>query len=98
VLLITIAQILSVLINVLVMLVIVQFVIGLLFAFNVIGRSNQFFIAVYDSINALLEPALRPIRRIMPATGALDFSPLVLIIGLTILEIVVTNVAYATAG
>lgn len=95
-LLLTIAQILSVLINVLVMLVIVQFVIGLLFAFNVIGRSNQFFIAVYDSINALLEPLLRPIRRILPATGAMDFSPLVLIIGLTILEIIVNNLAVAT--
>jgi YggT family protein len=96
VLLLTIAQILSVLINVLVMLVIVQFVIGLLFAFNVLGRSNQFFVAVYDSINALLEPLLRPIRRILPATGAMDFSPLVLIIGLTILEIIVNNLAVAT--
>jgi YggT family protein len=96
VLLLTIAQILSVLINVLVMLVIVQFVIGLLFAFNVLGRSNQFFVAVYDSINALLEPLLRPIRRFLPATGAMDFSPLVLIIGLTILEIIVNNMAVAT--
>ena len=95
-LLLTIAQILSVLINVLVMLVIVQFVIGLLFAFNVLGRSNQFFVAVYDSINALLEPLLRPIRRVLPATGAMDFSPLVLIIGLTILEIIVNNLAVAT--
>jgi YggT family protein len=92
----TIAQILSVLINVLVMLVIVQFVIGLLFAFNVLGRGNQFFAAVYDSINSLLEPILRPIRRVLPATGAMDFSPLVLIIGLTILEIIVGNLAAAT--
>jgi YggT family protein len=94
--LLTVAQILSVLINVLVMLVIVQFVIGLLFAFNVLGRSNQFFITVYEAINALLEPLLRPIRRVMPATGAIDFSPLVLIIGLTILKIIVTNLAVAT--
>jgi YggT family protein len=98
VLLLTLAQILSVLINVLVTLVIVQFVIGLLFAFNVLGRSNQFFITVYEAINALLEPLLRPIRRVMPATGAVDFSPLVLIIALTILEIVVTNLAIATAA
>jgi YggT family protein len=95
--LITVAQILSVLINVLVMLVIIQFVIGLLFAFNVLGRSNQFFIAAYEAINSLLDPLLRPIRRVMPATGAVDFSPLVLIVGLTILEIVVNNLAIATA-
>lgn len=95
--LITVAQILSVLINVLVMLVIIQFVIGLLFAFNVLGRSNRFFIAAYEAINSLLDPLLRPIRRVMPATGAVDFSPLVLIVGLTILEIVVNNLAIATA-
>ena len=93
--LLPIAEILGVLINVLVMLIIVQFVIGLLFAFNVLGRGNQFFASVYDSINALLEPVLRPIRRVLPATGTMDFSPLVLIIGLTILRIVFTNVAIA---
>ena len=32
------------------------------------------------------------IRRIMPATGAIDFSPLVLIIGLNILTIILRNV------
>jgi YggT family protein len=71
--------------QVLVMLIIVQFVIGLLFAFNVVSPSNEFLRQVYDSINRLLEPVLRPIRNIMPDTGAIDFSPLVLILGLQIL-------------
>ncbi|MFN7159856.1 MAG: YggT family protein [Erythrobacter cryptus] len=71
--------------NVLVMLIIVQFVIGLLFAFNVVSPSNEFLRQVYDSINRLLDPVLRPIRNIMPNTGAIDFSPLVLILGLQIL-------------
>lgn len=81
-------QILGMLINVLVMLIIVQFIIGLLFAFNVINTSNQFMVQVYNSINALLEPVLGPIRRIMPNTGAIDFSPLVLILGLNAIMIV----------
>ena len=87
-------QIIALLTNVVVMLVIVQFVIGLLFAFNVVSSSNQFIVQVYRSINALLEPVLGPIRRIMPDTGAIDFSPLVLIIGLQILLIVLSNVSY----
>lgn len=78
-------DILSMLTNVLVMLIIVQFVIGLLFAFNVVSPSNEFLRQVYDSINNLLEPVLRPIRNIMPNTGAIDFSPLVLILALQIL-------------
>ena len=85
-------QIIARLTNVVVMLVIVQFVIGLLFAFNVVSSSNQFVVQVYRSINSLLEPVLGPIRRIMPDTGAIDFSPLVLIIGLQILLIVLSSV------
>lgn len=92
----TIYEILSVLANVLIMLVIVQFVIGLLFAFNVVSQSNQFATAIYNSINALLDPVLRPVRRILPSTGAIDFSPLVLIIGIQLLMIVIRNVARAT--
>jgi YggT family protein len=90
-----IVDILVMLTNVLVMLIIVQFVIGLLFAFNVVSPSKEFLRQVYDSINRLLEPVLRPIRNIMPNTGAIDFSPLVLILGLQILTRVLIGVAGA---
>jgi len=63
--------------NVLVMLIIVQFVIALLFTFNVVSPGNAFLRQVHDSIGSLLEPVLRPIRNIMPNTGAIDFSPMV---------------------
>ncbi|WP_336985539.1 YggT family protein [Altererythrobacter aquiaggeris] len=92
-LLITLIQIIDMLVNVLVMLIIVQFVIGLLFAFNVINASNEFMVSVYRSINSLLEPVLGPIRRLMPSTGSIDFSPLVLIIILNVLLIILTNIA-----
>jgi len=35
---------------------------------------------VRQSLDRLLEPLLFPIRRILPQTGVLDFSPLVLIV------------------
>jgi YggT family protein len=89
----TLIQIVSLLVNVFVMLVIVQFVIGLLFAFNVVNNSNQFLSQVYESINRLMEPVLRPIRNIMPQTGALDLSPLVVIVGAQILLIVLNAMA-----
>lgn len=88
-----IIDILGMLINVVVMLVIIQFVIGLLFAFNVVNPSNQFLQQVYNSINSLLEPVLAPIRRILPSTGAIDFSPLVLILGLQIFMRILIEVA-----
>ncbi len=90
--LLTVYQIISLLTSALVMLIIIQFVIGLLFAFNVVSSSNQFLMQVYRSINGLLEPVLRPIRNFMPKTGAIDFSPLVLILLLQVVMIVLEGV------
>lgn len=95
--LIAISAILQLIVQVLVMLIIVQFVIGLLFAFNVVSPSNEFLRQVYDSINRLLEPVLRPIRNLMPNTGAIDFSPLVLILLLQIVLIIVDSLAVSLA-
>lgn len=88
-------QIISMLTNVLVMLIIIQFIIGLLFAFNVINSSNQFLASFYESIDRLLQPLYRPIRKVLPATGAIDFSPLVLIILLNIVLIVLNGIMVA---
>ncbi|MEL7198130.1 MAG: YggT family protein [Pseudomonadota bacterium] len=85
-------DIIAMIVNVFVMLIIIQFVIGLLFAFNVVSPSNQFLMAFYSSINSLLDPILRPIRRIMPDTGAIDFSPIVLILALNATLIVLAAV------
>ena len=89
--LITLYQIIEMITNIFVMLIIIQFIIGLLFAFNVVGR-NEFLMGFYDAINRLLEPVLRPIRRMMPNTGSIDFSPLVVIIVLQIILIVLRNI------
>lgn len=89
----TILGVLSIIANAIIMLMIVQFVIGLLFAFNVVSSRNQFLAQVYSSINALLEPLLRPIRRVLPNTGAMDFSPLVLIVLINIVLFVLGSLA-----
>jgi YggT family protein len=77
------------------MLVIIWFIIGLLFSFNVIGRDNTFMVAVHDSIARLFEPILRPIRRVLPDTGAIDFSPMVMLLLIYIIIKVLTALAVA---
>ena len=94
----TLYEIVGYLISVIVMLVIVQFVMSLLITFNVINMSNDFVAAIWKSVNALLDPLFRPIRKIMPNTGAIDFSPLVLIVGLEIVRIVLKNLAIAATS
>jgi YggT family protein len=102
VLLFAIADILGYLINIIVTIIIVQFVLSLLISFNVVNLHNQFVAAIWQAVNALLDPVLRPVRRVMarflPDTGAIDFSPLILIIGLTVLIKVLTYAAYASAA
>ena len=95
--LLAVYEIVELLVRVFVMLIIVQFVIGLLFAFNVISASNDFLRQVYESINRLVDPVLRPIRNVMPQTGTLDLSPLVLIIGAQIILIILKNIILAAA-
>ncbi len=95
-LLFTLSQIIGYLISIIIVLVIAQFVLSLLISFNVVNMQNNFVAALWRSVNALLDPMLNPVRRIMPNTGAIDFSPLVLIVGLNVLNIIVTNLAYSS--
>ncbi|AFK61716.1 hypothetical protein TKWG_06325 [Advenella kashmirensis WT001] len=46
---------------------------------------------VMPVLNTLLAPLLDPIRRFMPRTGMIDFSPLVLILILQVLQIALAS-------
>ena len=95
---VTLFEIVSYLISIIVTVVIVQFVLSLLISFNVVNLHNRFVAALWQAVNAILEPILRPVRRLMPDTGTLDLSPMVVIISLTVLQIVLKNLAYASIG
>ena len=58
-------------------LIIVSAVMSWLLAFNVINFHNEFVRTVYNGLNALTEPLLRPIRRILPNLGGIDISPII---------------------
>ena len=51
-----------------------------LYAFNVVNPSNRFVGVVGDFLYKATEPALRPIRRILPDLGGLDISPILLLL------------------
>jgi len=66
--------------NIVYWLVLIYVIFSLLVNFNVINLQNDLVRQIFHGINGLVEPLLAPIRRILPTTGGLDFSPLVLII------------------
>lgn len=85
---------LAYLVQILTYVVIIQFVLSLLITFNVVNFHNKFVSAIWTALNAILEPILRPIRKLMPDTGAIDFSPMVLIIALNVIILVLAPLAY----
>ena len=57
-----------------------------LIAFNVVNSQNPTVRMVWNFLYQVTEPALRPIRAILPSLGGIDISPIILIIGLMFLD------------
>ncbi|MCW2336847.1 YggT family protein [Sphingobium sp. B2D3A] len=79
-------QTLAILLNVAWWIIIVQAILSWLIAFNVINTSNDIVRSIWVALDRLTEPLYRPIRRIMPDLGALDLSPMVVLIIIIILQ------------
>jgi YggT family protein len=60
----------------------------------VINTSNRFVYLVGDFLHRITQPALRPIRRILPLFGGIDLSPLVLILLLYFAQNVFTRLTF----
>lgn len=77
-------------------LIILSVVFSWLYAFNVVNSSNQFISQVGSFLYQVTEPMYRPIRRILPNLGTLDLSPIIILLGITFLQIFIrTSVAPA---
>lgn len=46
----------------------------------------EILVRLYDVVFSLTEPVLGPIRRVLPQTGMIDFSPLVVMIVLVVVQ------------
>ena len=61
-------------------LIVASAILSWLVAFNVVNSQNRIVNAIGDTLYRLTEPALRPIRNILPNLGGIDVSPVVLIL------------------
>jgi YggT family protein len=89
----TLIDIAGYLISVLRSIVIIQFVMSLLISFNVINTYNDFVAGVWRALNMLLEPFYAPLRRILPDTRPMDFTPMALLVLLSIANILLRHLA-----
>ncbi|NIJ09087.1 YggT family protein [Sphingomonas vulcanisoli] len=96
---IALLQIVDLLLSVIMWIIVVQAILSWLVAFNVVNTHNDFVRQLLFALSRMTEPLYRPIRRLMPDFGALDFSPMVVLLIIYILRnIVLPRLALAAAG
>lgn len=76
--------------------VIAAAVLSWLIAFNVVNTRNQIVHMIAELLYRVTEPALRPIRNLLPSLGGIDISPIILfLIILFIQDVILPNLARA---
>jgi YggT family protein len=91
-------SIIDMVLQILVWIIIAQVIISWLVAFNVINTSSNFVRTMLDGLDRLTAPLYRPIRKIMPDFGGIDFSPIVLILAIQILRKLNQGLALETSA
>ena len=71
--------------------VIIYVILSMLVSFNVINYNNKLVSIIMDSLYKIIEPLLRRIRKFLPNFGAIDLSPVLLIILIEGLQFVMTK-------
>ena len=79
-------------INIYIFVLFATVILSWLIAFDVVNTRHPLMRQIQYTLGALTEPVLQPIRKILPAPGGLDFSPFVLILVLTAVQIGVNNI------
>jgi YggT family protein len=74
--------------------VILGAILSWLIAFGVVNIRNDLVRSAWNVFLALTEPFLRPIRNFLPNTGGIDLSPIVLLLGVMLLERIIVYYIY----
>ena len=73
-------QIAHYLLTILFWIILIQVILSWLLAFNVLNTSSPGVRAVANALDRITAPLYRPIRKIMPDFGGIDFSPIVVLL------------------
>ncbi len=84
--LIALVDIANLLLSVLTWIIIIQVILSWLFAFNVLNTGSGGVRAFVIALDRITAPLYRPIRRMLPDFGGIDFSPLVILILIQVIK------------
>lgn len=88
---VTILQALLLILGVFRFFVIAHFIMSWLIRFEVLNIRQEFVGQVWYSLERILDPVYSRVRRFMPDLGGIDLSPIVVLVGIEILRIFLTN-------
>lgn len=91
--LIALFNIADLLLNVLSWIIIIQVILSWLFAFNVLNSGSGAVRSITMALDRLTAPLYRPIRAVLPDFGGIDFSPLVLLLVIKVVQMLLAGVA-----
>ena len=74
--------------------VIIYVILSMLISFNIINTNNKIISIVMDFLFKLIEPLLRVIRNLIPNFGAIDVSPVILIIVIEAFQYIMTKYGF----
>ena len=81
------------LLQVMTWIIVIQAILSWLVAFNVINTHSDFVRSFLHALDRITAPLYRPVRRILPDFGGLDFSPIVVLLLIYVLRILLGGVA-----
>ena len=74
--------------------VIIYVILSMLISFNIINTNNRIISIVMDFLFKLIEPLLRVMRNVIPNFGAIDVSPVILIIIIEAFQYIMTKYGF----
>ena len=93
---ISVAILIDKIIDIYTWIVIASAIMSWLVAFGVVNTRNQFIHYVVEFLYRVTEPALRPIRRILPNLGGIDISPVILLLALFFLRSLLAEYVFSS--
>ena len=91
-------QIAIMLLSVLWWIIIVQAILSWLLAFNVLNFNSPAVRSIATALDRLTAPLYRPIRKLLPDFGGLDFSPMVVLLIILVLQKLLAGAAMDVAS
>lgn len=79
-------SLISLAITVYIWIVIIQVMVGWLIAFGVINTNNPQAQKLITVLQKATDPVFTPLRKVIPAIGGIDITPIIVIFGLSLLQ------------